>query len=88
MTRRERNRLFKRAGIQPSEARYDAEHGWLISASAVRKLCALEPNSYIAAALTRYAADIQRQRLRVIDGGGEQSEASPATDWLPSLGPQ
>jgi hypothetical protein len=59
-------RLCELAGLDASEMREDPEHGLLITASGVRKLCAIAPDEALAQRFSQWITHLDR--LMFADG--------------------
>ena len=66
MTVAEQLRIAQAAGVSPFEMRVDQEHGLLIAPSGVRKLIAVAPDRFAAAALGQRLTRILRNRMHEV----------------------
>ena len=57
-------RLFKIAGIEPHEYQDDPEHGLVLYATGVNKLCSIAPDSYMKSRLRQDATAAARNAMR------------------------
>lgn len=71
--------IAARAGLDESEIRRDPEHGVLVSASGVRKLCALSTDASAVRFVLDLVAREQRNEMRLVHPASNSEDDPPAS---------